>query len=251
MTTEPAPADGARSQTPAGKWRGAWTALAGGAEFRVLAIGDSHVRVFEHWYFALRLPRTAIDIAYVPGATAIGIHNLNSRTGARRTFRDVLASRPADLVIVHLGEVDTAYTLWARAARSGRPVQALADAAVERYWNFLREIRRKHRVAVLSACLPTLPDQGALGDEVASVRRTVEASQRERTQLALSFNRSLQQRCAGVGMPFLDSSEAALGADGLVRPSWVKQGAHDHHYARLPFARWLAPKLAQLRHEAV
>ncbi|WP_346778719.1 SGNH/GDSL hydrolase family protein [Burkholderia sp. Ac-20353] len=217
-----------------------------GYRARVLILGDSHVRVFEHIWFAVSLPRVRFDIEYVPGATAIGIENRNSITSALLRFTDRLASSRHDWVLLNLGEVDTAYSLWKLVEFRSCPIPELLDEAIRNYCDFILEVAASHRVAVLSAPLPTLADQAAPRDETAAVRQQVSASQRERTELALEFNARVKAFCEAHDVPYLDSSPHALGPDGLVKQSWRHRRRFDHHYARAPYARCLAKQLKAL-----
>jgi hypothetical protein len=218
------------------------------ARMRVLALGDSHVRVFEHWWFLRALPRTRFEIVYVPGATAAGIGNPKSITRARTTFQQALENRAADLVLLNLGEVDTAYTLWKRADTHGKDVHMLMEQAAESYCKFVVEAAAAHPLAVLSASLPTLTDHAQGQDEVSAARASVKASQAERTQLALAFNQRVRACCETNGIPYLNADAAALDTSGTVRPEWINQDRYDHHYARRPYAEWLAVALKQLVH---
>ncbi|WP_230960253.1 SGNH/GDSL hydrolase family protein [Burkholderia territorii] len=209
----------------------------------VLVLGDSHVRVFEHTWFAIRLPHVQFDIEYVPGATAIGIDNRHSTTSALQRFTDRLQSSRHDWVLLNLGEVDTAYSLWKLVEFRSCPISVLLDEAVRNYCDFIAEVGSAHRVAVLSAPLPTLADQAAPRDETAAVRQQVSATQRERTELAQEFNARIEEFCRAHGIPYLDSSPHALGADGLVKRSWHHPRRFDHHYARRPYARCLVQQL--------
>lgn len=220
------------------------------ASLNILVIGDSHVRVFEHWRFLWELPHTRFDVVYVPGGTAYGMANRASATGAYTTFMAALSSQAHDLVLVNLGEVDTAYTLWRNSERSGKSVAHLMALAVRNYCGFLAAIHQKHPLVVLSACLPTLADHADSKDEVAHVRSSVKASQQERTALALEFNARVAGFCAEHSIPYLNCAPAALGANGVIRDEWVNQDRFDHHYARAPYARWLARELRQLKHPA-
>ena len=212
----------------------------------VLVLGDSHVRVFEHVWFALRLPNVRFDIEYVPGATAIGIDNRHSTTSALLRFTDRLQSSGHDWVLLNLGEVDTAYSLWKLVEFRSCPIPVLLDEAVRNYCEFIAEVAAAHRVAVLSAPLPTLADQAAPRDETASVRQQVSATQRVRTELAREFNARIEAFCRTHGVPYLDSSPHALGVDGLVKRSWHHPRRFDHHYARRPYARCLVQQLKEL-----
>lgn len=210
---------------------------------QVLVLGDSHVRVFEHWWFMWALPRVRWHVAYVPGGTATGLPNPQSATRARSRFDEALANTPADLVVINLGEVDTGYTIWARAGRSQIDPHAAMAQAVERYAAFIGEVARQHRVVVVSAPLPTLPDGFTPGDDVATTRKSVAQSQAERTALTLAFNDAVAAACAALGVPHLDDRAHSLGADGRVRPVWQRADRADHHYDRKTYAQWLARAL--------
>lgn len=218
------------------------------AALRVLVIGDSHVRVFEHWRLLWAFPRTRFDVVYVPGGTAYGVANMASATRAYSTFMGALSRHQYDLVVVNLGEVDTAYTLWRAAERLDKKVADLMLFSVRNYCRFLKNIHGQHPVVVLSACLPTLADHADSRDEVARVRSTVKASQKERTALALDFNARVARFCKRHGIAYMDCDAAALGANGIVRDEWVNQKRFDHHYAREPYARWLVEELKRLQH---
>jgi len=209
----------------------------------VLVLGDSHVRVFEHWWFMWALPRVRWHIAYVPGGTAVGLANAASQTQARARFEEALAQVPHDLVLLNLGEVDTGYNIWARAAAGRADPRALMLQAVSRYADFIQRVASSHRLVVISAPLPTLPDDFVPGDEVGSTRKRVARSQAERTALTLAFNDEVAARCAALGVPYLDDRAASLGPDGVVRREWQQPERHDHHYDRKAYARWLAAAL--------
>lgn len=218
------------------------------AKVRVLVLGDSHVRVFEHWLFLLAMPRTAFEVEYVAGGTASGMGNRKSISGAYRRFSERLASTPHDLVLLNLGEVDTAYTIWRRADLKGIEVETMLRAALRNYVGFIGEVASSHRLVVLSAPLPTIAEQAINPDPEVKMRQEVSASQLDRTQLALRFNARIAAVCAKRGIPYLSADAAALGPDGVVRSSWCRRGRPDHHYARLPYAWWLVRALRGLRH---
>lgn len=218
------------------------------AALRVLVIGDSHVRVFEHWLFLVGLPRTTFEVAYVAGGTASGVRNLKSVSGAYLRFRERLQDGPHDLVLLNLGEVDTAYTIWKRADRDGTDVEKMFELAVRNYCSFIQEVAASHRLVVLSAPLPTLADQAQNPDPEVKMRNEVSASQQARTGLALRFNARVRDFCAERGVAYLSSDAAALGEDGLVRAAWCRSDRPDHHYARLPYAWWLVRALRSFRH---
>lgn len=217
------------------------------AGYRVLVLGDSHIRVFEHWLFLLRFPKVYFQLVYVPGGTALGICNPGSKTQARARFEEALAADEYDLVLINLGEVDTAYTIWRRAEISGGDPYLLLDRAVKNYCSFLSVLRKKaSAVAVISAPLPTLSDQSLNDDDSVRVRGSVKISQHIRTEATLIFNNKIRLFCHEHEILYLNGDEDALGPDGLVRPEWVESKRIDHHYARRPYASWLVSKLKNI-----
>ena len=219
------------------------------ARRRILVLGDSHVRAFEHWLFPLGMPRTRFDVTYVRGGTALGLQNAESASGARRQFDAALARGPYDRVIVGLGEVDTAVSIWLVVEKHQLSVETVLNRALDRYLRFLEEVAADHDLVVLGACLPTIDVYTADGDEVAVGRAAISATRRERTDLALAFNARVAAWCRARAIPHLDSATAALGPDGFVRSSWTAldaRGRPDHHYARRRFARWILGELRRL-----
>ncbi len=213
------------------------------ARTSVLVLGDSHVRVFEHWLFMWYLPHVRWRIVYVPGGSASGLYNRDSLTQAYKNFEQALTTVKADFVILNLGEVDAGHAIWARAQRSGRPMAALLDDAVANYTRYIHELAPQCRLIVVSAPLPTLGDDFQPHDETARTRRAVTLSQRERTALTLAFNDRVGQACRAIGVPHLDDRAWSMGPDGLVRRRWMNRDFADHHYHRKVYARWLSRSL--------
>ncbi|TFY99916.1 SGNH/GDSL hydrolase family protein [Ramlibacter rhizophilus] len=213
----------------------------------VLVLGDSHVRVFEHWWFMWALPDVRWHITYVPGGTATGLYNAGSQTQSRARFEAALREHPRpELVLLNLGEVDTGHTVWARSQHGKGSVDALLHQAVDAYCRYIGELARRCRLAVIGAPLPTLPDDFVPGDAVATTRRAVSMTQAERTALTLAFNDRVAAECRALGVPHLDDRAESLGAAGTVRREWVRPDMPDHHYHRFTYARWLARSLAPL-----
>lgn len=216
------------------------------ADQTVLVLGDSHVRVFEHWWFMWALPRVRWCINYVPGATASGLYNPKSITQTYARLMQSLSDANDGWAILNLGEVDTGYGIWVRAERHGHDPRQLMAQAAQNYERFIAEVAAKQPLIVLSAPLPTLPDTFVAGDDVLSRRKAVERSQRERTELTLAFNQRIAQACAALGVHYLSDEAVSLGADGLVKPEWLKRESPDHHYDRKTYAQWLARQLKPL-----
>ncbi len=216
------------------------------AKKTVLVLGDSHVRVFEHWWFMWRLPQIRWHIIYVPGGTATGLYNPKSITQTYSRFIQGLNEISAEQVVLCLGEVDAGYNVWFRAERENKPPEDLLDRATKNYSRFIQELAAHHKLIVLSAPLPTLPDTFSSGKEILTRRKSIPVSQLNRTELTLAFNDAMARLCSSQGIPYLDDRYESLGHDGLVKRVWLNHDRFDHHYNRRIYAKYLARKLEPL-----
>ncbi|MEW6241356.1 MAG: SGNH/GDSL hydrolase family protein [Chloroflexota bacterium] len=212
---------------------------------RILVLGDSHASVFYRRLFDLRFPRCVFMICSVGGATASGLENPNSKTQAGPKFEQAIRKHPAQVYILLLGEVDTGFVIWYRAQKYQASVDEMLSLAVDRYGNFIRKLRTLGKVIVVSAPLPTIPDENQCG-EVANLRKEIRATQRERIQLTLEFNRRVAQACAVEGASFVDLDPFSLDERGLVKRELLNADPCDHHYNPLAYARLLVEKLQPL-----
>ena len=215
------------------------------ARTRVLVLGDSHAWVFLHPLFDLRFPKSVFEVCWVAGATASGLENPNSKTQAGPKFEQAIQTFPSQTYILLLGEVDTGFVIWYRAQKYQAPVDEMLTLAVDQYTNFIKRLRALGDVIVISAPLPTIPDQNQCG-EVANLRKEVKTTQCERIQLTLDFNRRMEQACAAEGASFVDLDPLSLDERGLVKKELLNINPCDHHYDPLAYARLLASELERV-----
>ncbi len=211
----------------------------------VLVLGDSHASVFYHLSFDRAFPNYVFYLCSVGGATVSGLENPNSKTQAYPRFESAIRRHPASAYITLLGEVDVGFVIWYRAQKYQVPVEQMLEQAVQKYERLLRELRRRGPVIVISAPLPTIPDENPCG-EVANLRREVKVSQRERTALTLLFNQRVREICERIGAHFIDLDAESLGEDGLVKKELLNKKPCDHHYDLSAYARMLIEKLRPL-----
>lgn len=213
---------------------------------QILVLGDSHTPIFQHPCFLQAFPTLHFEVVTVIGATASGLENPNTKTQAYPIFKEALAQAKAksgaDTVIVMLGEVDTGFVIWYRAQKYQESVSAMATRAISSYSKFLLEVAAQARVICISTPLPTIQDGNDWG-EIANARREVTATQRERTELTLQFNRQMQAFCQTHGIDHVMLDGASLGPDGLVKQELMNRNANDHHYEPEVYARLLVEHL--------
>ena len=212
----------------------------------ILAIGDSHIRVFEHWFFKLFKRGFHFNIIYVPGATAYGIANRRSKTNAYNRFYDGLERRDYQHIVVTLGEVDTAYTLWHISQRDGKNIDEVLKVSAQRYIDFLKELSTYAPVTVLSASLPTIADLTDCDDSIQGIRKKIPITQKERTALALKFNSLIDEFCQNEkDINFINFDRYALNPKTELVRSWLvnRRNPCDHHYWRWVYALLICFKL--------
>ena len=102
-----------------------------------------------------------------------------------------------------------------------------------RYVAFLSDMAEAgyRDLIVTSATLPTIRD-GQLEGEVAHLRRSVTATQMQRTRLTLDYNKRLAEELGRRGLSFLDFTDQLLDPDtGLICERFRHPDPSDHHLA--------------------
>jgi hypothetical protein len=214
----------------------------------VVVLGDSHARVFGRQPLR-RLP-VRFEVVSVSGATASGLANPNSASGASSTFTTKLDQirrrrRPPKAIVVVLGEVDCGFVIWWHQQERGTPVDELLDRAITNLASLLVQASACAPAVFVSAPLPTIADQAEFG-EYANQRRSIIASQAERTELVLEFNRRAAEVCERLGVTFIDLDDRSLGPDGLVSSLLANPDPANHHYDPIIYSRLLANELRDL-----
>jgi hypothetical protein len=198
----------------------------------LVCLGDSHLRPVRILRRERMLPRTAIQLVVVSGASATGIGNLDSETQALRRFRAATARLGrASTVLVSLGEVDVGFLAFARVQGRGGSVRAHADVAFEGYVGFLEAeiLRRGARLLVLSVTPPTVQDYSTWTDQQ-NARRHLEASWAERAELTGEWNDRLGSWCEANGAVWLDMTPHVTEPGTMqVRPEWLNPGPDEQH----------------------
>ena len=214
-------------------------------QYSILALGDSHIRIFNHYLFKYLFPYKNINTIYVPSATALGVKNRQSKTQAHNQFLDALNNYNYERIVITLGEVDTSYTIWRNAQKNSSSVEDILDRAIKNYKDFLQMLLIYAPVVVLSAPLPTVKDDTQCNDSISGIRTTVNVSQHKRTELTLQFNKKIKTFCQDQkDMQFIDLDVTSINKQGTVT-SWLMNHRNpcDHHYSRFAYALLLIWRL--------
>ncbi len=208
---------------------------------KILVLGDSHVSVFHSYYFILNFPFKYFKVVSVGGATASGLENPRSKTQAFKIFNEALEKKDYDKIIIMLGEVDTGFVIWYRAKKYNTDVEEMFNKTVETYTKFIKKSSEYADTIVISTPLPTISDN-AVG-EVAHARREVKASQKERTELTLKFNSTIENFCKKNSIKYINLDNQSLGEDGLVKDCLKNPDPKDHHYDNKKYSKMIIKNL--------
>jgi hypothetical protein len=147
-------------------------------------------------------------------------------------FRSLLLPCDRQVIpVLQLGEVDCGFVIWHRAKKHGECVDMQLNESLKAYVGFLRELQQAgyEHIFVTSAMLPTIGDGDFKGD-VAFLRKDIGATQRERTDLTLSYNNRLEREVNELGMQFVDFTPHLVDkATGLIAQSFKHPEENDHH----------------------
>jgi len=197
-----------------------------------ICLGDSHIKIFSKIDRDRSIPGMYFETIAVPGATARGLLNPNSRTDALQIFRRRIESaKPWQYLFFQLGEVDCGFLIWYCAQKYKISIKDALETSILNYCNFLEWIRARNfdNIYILSVPLPTIPD-GVNWGEVANARREVKASQLERTALTLEYNDRLKQECEKRGFCFIDITSEQLNPETqIIDTRFVNSDILDHH----------------------
>ncbi len=152
-------------------------------------------------------------------------------------------------ILLQLGEVDCGFVIWYYAEKYMVSIDEQLKRTLANYFEFIREIESKgfHNIIVLSAPLPTIVDGQDWG-EIANARKEVKASQKERTDLTIQYNRALRAYCEKNRIVFIDTTDDMLDKDrGVIKESFLNSNALDHHIANKNYAELICQAFAAFK----
>lgn len=211
----------------------------------ILVLGDSHANIFLRPQLKLYFPAYEFKVIAAPGGTISGLSNPNSKTQSRAIFHRSMSNTTAKTAIVLMGEVDTGFVIWYRAEKNGIDITEALAKTIHNYKSLLTKVAAAFHTICISAPLPTIRDGQKFG-AVANARKDVTATQRERTELTIEFNRQVEAFCHRSKILNLNLDSESLGANGLVKTSLLHQNSADHHYDQSAYATMIGAKLPAL-----
>ncbi|QRM18348.1 hypothetical protein GBK02_02515 [Dechloromonas sp. TW-R-39-2] len=203
---------------------------------RILILGDSHAGVFEYVFDHDLLTPHLLNCEIVGGATAGGLNNDHSVTAAFAKYQQSLRRfAEYDVVVLMLGEVDCSFALWNRAKQRNESVFEQIPRAMQgivRLLDWAGEHYPQRRFVLAGTILPTIKDD-EIDLQYYELRRSVRATQRERSELVLAFNQAVRQLAGQRGLSYMDISQQTIDAEkGVVRDEFLVHEKLDHHQSQ-------------------
>lgn len=226
-------------------WRRLQNRILGGR--RILVLGDSHCGVFEYCFDQGFLAPHLLNCEIVPGGTAYGMMNDHSETMAWQRFNKAMSRyTDFDVVVIMLGECDCSYALWKKSEQCGMPPAMLLERCISGVDRLVKQAKLlangSRKIIVVGAILPTIADD-SIATQENPLRRSIAATQMERTQLVLAYNRRLAAYAATERLDYFDMTEQTISpATGLVDHRYLAL-AEDHHLSHSATGRMWAEQL--------
>ena len=79
---------------------------------------------------------------------------------------------------------------------------------------------------------------------MANLRKEVDASQADRTEITIQFNRAVEAYCGKRGLSFVNLDKDSIGDNGLVKGGLLNPRPTDHHYHKRRYARLVLKNIA-------
>lgn len=201
---------------------------------KILVLGDSHGDVFN--YCNKNQKDIFFDVIIVPGATAQGAVNPNSKTDALNIFRKKLEEIKADkydYVIINLGEVDCGHLIWYRRDKLNISIEDQLKVVTTNLFTFATKILALYfspqKIIINGSVLPTIRDNTDRRF-LDGTRSEITTSQHERTQLTLRYNSILKDLAANYGLNYMEITDSILDKEtGIIESKFLNKNPYNHH----------------------
>lgn len=168
----------------------------------VIFCGDSHSMCFEYLGLNGMLGPGVHLFCRIQGASAYGLANEGSQSGALRDMRALLNDKIGDpLVVLNMGEVDCRMTLWGVRETHGVSIDGALKKAISNYRGFIEWLKSRgySNIAIVAVHLPIWTDETIW---------TKNAAPREDTLwLTRNFNEQLRQLARELDCYLVDINE--------------------------------------------
>ena len=207
--------------------------------------GDSHIECFKYAQkFGIQEKAIRILASHMaPGKTAQGLYRAQNQTMYRKRIEETVKEEYPDYIAIQLGEVDCGHTLWSRMLKNKTTKAIEIDYAIGGIV-LLAEIFNLYcnkQIILLGPIIPLVAEYGEDTPKLLWPRKSVNASQQERTNLTLKFNNKLKSVAKKHKYLYLDINEQLLDPDTKVAKLEYQNKHSLHHIGAAKGAKlWMA-----------
>ena len=205
-------------------------------------IGDSHLLPLNN----LKLNKQfKILMCVVQGATASGLKNPRSQTLSGPIFENYLQNiSKNDWVIIHLGEVDCGFVMWVRSERENISIEEQSNITLENYKHLLIKIKNKTDKIILINILPQSIKDGTKIGDIANLRGSIKANQKQRMNLTNKMNTDLLKICSDLNINYFNLNKYFIDNEtGLLKDFFYNSNPEDHHLEPYKFLEIIQSEL--------
>jgi hypothetical protein len=201
---------------------------------KILVLGDSHSNIFN--YCNIKQKNIIFDVVLVPGATAQGSDNPNSKTDALNIFENKLNNievKDYKYIIINLGEVDCGFLIWYRKNKLNISIEEQLKLTTDNLFNFVKSkvLSRFNtsQIIINGSILPTIKDSTDK-NFLSGARSEINVSQLDRTILTFRYNDILKEKCAEEGYIYMDINNYILDKKTkIINVIYLNENKYDHH----------------------
>lgn len=215
--------------------------------YNILVLGDSHIDVFR--FSNMKTHYFNFIVVEVPGATAMGVTNPNSKTNALKKFTDLLEKnkielKKIDYVMIMLGEVDCGFVIWVRNKKYNISIEEQLNLSISNYKKFVNNVILKYfnanQVILLGSVLPTIKDNT---DKrfLNGTRSEVNTPLKKRIDATLLYNDYLLKISKELNTNYIDITDIIIdNENNCVKNKYLNTNPFNHHLNNLKTYRlWL------------
>ena len=200
---------------------------------KILVLSDSHGGVFEYIFENDLFVPHYINVDMVGGATAWGLNKENSTTESFEKYKRIMKiCKDFDIVIIQLGEVDSAF-IWWKKMEAGLSKEEVLEHSIKGIKKLIEYIQNNHRFKIILAgtVLPTLKEgQMSKGKDV-ELRKKVNIPQIEKTKIILEYNEKMKKLANEYNLDYIDITEETLNPNtGVIDDRFIRHDIVDHHH---------------------
>lgn len=160
---------------------------------KVLVLGDSHARCFTG---KIKSNIESIDVVSIPGASAQGLTNENSKFQALNKFRTHLSKNiDYDCVYLFFGEIDCNMTIWSYSQKYNISLKEQFSRSVNNYKTFIKKEINPYfsnkQINLLGPILPTIKTNMIKFQN--TNRKNITVTQSSRTRLTNIFSQYIEK----------------------------------------------------------